>query len=143
VVAYAANHVSVDYDEANDQWASFDPTGNLVAFQSDRDDNTDIWVKDLTSGILTQVTDDDARDEQPAWSPDGTAILFTSNRAGDFDIWSVAPDGSGLTQITSDGRSDGYPQWRPDDGRILFTRDRQLWIANPDGSDQRQLTRTF
>lgn len=143
LVADPTQQTPVDQDAANDQWASFDPTGTKIAFQSDRAGNTDIWIKDLTTGALTQVTNSPARDEQPAWSPDGNTILFTSNRAGDFDLWSVAPDGTALTQITADGRSDGFPQWRPDGLRITFTRDRQVWVSDPTGANQRQLTRTF
>ncbi len=148
-VADPTQQTPVDQDQANDQWASFDPTGTKIAFQSNRGadaqhpDNTDIWIKDLTTDALTQLTNSTSRDEQPAWSPDGTTILFTSNRAGDFDLWSIGVDGTGLTQITSDGRSDGFPQWRPDGLRITFTRDRQVWVANPDGSDEDQLTRTY
>jgi len=142
-VADPTQQTPVDQDPANDQWASFDPTGTKVVFQSDRAGNTDLWIKDLTSGVLTQLTTDASRDEQPAWSPDGTTILFTSNRAGDFDIWSLGADGTGLAQVTSDGRSDGYPQWRPDGLRITFTRDRQVWVAGADGANEDQLTRTF
>jgi len=142
-VADPTAQAAVDADPANDQWACFDPTGTKIAFQSDRAGNTDIWVKDLVGGGLTQVTNSPARDEQPAWSPDGATILFTSNRAGDFDLWSVAPDGTGLTQITSDGRSDGYPNWKPDGTRITFTRDRQVWVSDPTGANQKQLTRTY
>ena len=142
-VADPTQQTPVDQDPANDQWASIDPTGTKIAFQSDRAGNTDIWIQDLTAATLTPLTTSPARDEQPAWSPDGTTLLFTSNRAGDFDIWSIAADGTGLAQITSDGRSDGYPQWRPDGGRITFTRDRQVWVADPNGANQDQLTRTY
>jgi Tol biopolymer transport system component len=142
-VADPTQQTPVDQDPANDQWACFDPTGTKIAFQSDRTGNTDIWIKDLGTGELRQLTTSPARDEQPAWSPDGTTILFTSNRAGDFDLWSIGPDALGLTQITSDGRSDGYPQWKPDGTRITFTRDRQVWISSPNGTNPKQLTRTY
>ncbi len=142
-LAAAATQTAVTVDPANDQWASFSPDGNSVAFQSDRSGNTDLWIIDLATSALTQVTTSTARDEHPAWSPDGTQLLFASNRAGDFDIWSIAPDGTGATQITADGRSDGYPQWKPDGSRICFTRDRQLWASDPNGANEKQLTRTF
>jgi len=142
-VADPTQQAAVDQDPANDQWACFDPTGTKIAFQSDRAGNTDIWIKDLGTGGLVNVTASPSRDEQPAWSPDGNTLLFTSNRAGDFDLWSIGVDGLGLTQITSDGRSDGYPQWRPDGTRITFTRDRQVWVCDPDGANPKQLTRTY
>lgn len=142
-IADPTQQTAVTTDAADDEWASFAPDGNRVAFQSNRAGNTDIWIIDLTDQSLTQVTTSPFRDEHPAWSPDGAAILFTSNRAGDFDIYSIAPDGTGVDQVTSDGRSDGYPQWRPDGARICVTRDRQVWVMDPDGTDEKQLTRTF
>jgi Tol biopolymer transport system component len=129
-----------------EQWPCFNPQdANLVAFQSGplAGGNTDIFVLDLTTSVVTPVTNSPFRDECPSWSPDGTRILFHSNRSGDFDIWSVAPDGTDLTQLTQDAHSDGYPVWRMGTGtRFVFTRDRQVWTALPDGTGLKQFTRT-
>jgi Tol biopolymer transport system component len=129
-----------------EQWPCFNPqNANQVAFQAGPPNGrtTNLFVLDLTTSAVTQITDSPYRNECPSWSPDGTRILFHSNRSGDFDIWSMAPDGTGLTQLTQDSHSDGYPVWRMGNGsRFVFTRDRQVWTALPDGTDLRQLTRT-
>ncbi len=128
---------------AEEKWPCYNPVNpDQVVFQSDAAGNTDIWVYTISTATAVNITAGSPfRDEAPSWSPDGTAIVFHSDRGGFFDIWKVAPDGSGLTQLTNDARSDGYPVWNGDGSRIIFTRNREVWSMNPDGSDQKQLTR--
>jgi hypothetical protein len=67
---------------------AYSPDGTKLAFTSDRDGDYEIYVKDLTSGQVTQLTNDVADagsipDRRPAWSPDGTKIVFDDQN----DIW--------------------------------------------------------
>jgi Tol biopolymer transport system component/serine/threonine protein kinase len=57
---------------------SLSPDGELVAFAWDgqKQDNLDIYVKQIGSGALQRVTTDPAVDVSPAWSPDGQRIAF-------------------------------------------------------------------
>ncbi len=149
--ADGTNQHAILTDAFNNLWPCFDPQNpNLIAFNSDRDAGgkpniTNIYVLDLTTSLVTPVTDTEFRNESPSWSPDGTRILFHSNRSADFDIWSVDPANTAdVTQLTADSHSDGYPNWRMGDGtRFVFTRDRQVWTGLPDGTDLKRLTRTF
>ncbi|MGC9319371.1 MAG: hypothetical protein ACP5KN_15165, partial [Armatimonadota bacterium] len=74
---------------AEEHWAVVSPDGTRIAYQSDANGNTDIWVKDLGTPAddpgtcLTAASP--FRDEAPSWSPDGSRIAFHSNRNGDFD----------------------------------------------------------
>ena len=54
----------------NPTWA---PDGNSVAFTGMSRGLTDLWVLDLASGQLRQLTNDPFADLQPAWSPDVVA----------------------------------------------------------------------
>jgi len=89
---------------------------------------THLYVLDVASTRLTQVTFGDYDDSQPAWSPDGTRIAFVSNRSADpdsnynTDIWVVAADATGPDQkplqVSTDPGADASPAWSPD-GRLI------------------------
>ena len=59
---------------------------------------THLYVLDVASKTMTQITSGDLRRQRAAWSPDGERIAFTSNRSSDpdsnynTDIWVVAAD---------------------------------------------------
>jgi dipeptidyl aminopeptidase/acylaminoacyl peptidase len=91
-----------------------------------------LYVLDLASRILTQITSGDYDDAQPAWSPDGTLIAFASNRSKpdpdrtyNTDIWVVAANntdkGAHLTQVTTNLGDDSSPAWSPDGKLIAYT----------------------
>jgi Tol biopolymer transport system component len=105
----------VTTDLRNDSYPSWSPDGTKIAFQSTRDGNLDIWIKDLSSGTTTQVTRSQFGDRYPTWSPDGTRIAFTRTASGHANLW-IANVGAGtLTQVTSDTGKLGFvtPSWQP------------------------------
>jgi dipeptidyl aminopeptidase/acylaminoacyl peptidase len=91
---------------------------------------THLYVLDVASRKMVQVTSGDYDDEQPAWSPDGRSLAFVSNRTPDpdrnynTDIWVVAADnsdqGKTLRQITTNPGADHSPSWSPDGKWIAF-----------------------
>jgi dipeptidyl aminopeptidase/acylaminoacyl peptidase len=92
---------------------------------------THLYVFDLATKGLMQVTSGDYDDSQPAWSPDSKQLAFTSNRSKpdpdrnyNSDIWVVAADntdkGAQLTQITTNPGLDNSPAWSPDGKWIAY-----------------------
>jgi dipeptidyl aminopeptidase/acylaminoacyl peptidase len=90
-----------------------------------------LYVFDVASKKLTQITSGDFDDQQPAWSPDGKQLAFSSNRSQpdpdatrDSNIWVVAADntdkGAHLTQITTNPSTDNQPTWSPDGKWIAY-----------------------
>src|SRR5687767_3392148 len=59
----------------------------IIAFQSNRDGNNEIYVMNGDGSGLTNLTDNPADDFGPVWSPDGKKIIFSSNRDGNYDIY--------------------------------------------------------
>ena len=132
-------------DDENPAWS---PDGARIAFWSDRDDDSDIYVMnaDGTGAAALTVNDDD--DELPSWSPDGSRIAFTSDRdrQGDNEIFVMNADGSGVVQLTVTSASidDWWPAWSPDGGHLAFVSDRggdeDVFVVNADGRSPFNLT---
>jgi len=64
---------------------SFDysPSGTMLAISGVKNNKTDIYVMNLTSGTSTRITDDLADDFNPVWAQGTDKILFSSNRISD------------------------------------------------------------
>ncbi len=92
--ADGSNLIQLTNDEAKDNFPVFAPSGDAIAFSSDRDSKLDAlgfksfdnYIMKLnpdgTPGELTRITDDPGHDAHPNFSPDGKWIVYTSERAG-------------------------------------------------------------
>ncbi len=95
---------------------AWSPNGLLLAFAWVRNygpgvlGGSDIYLMDIASRQIIQLTHDGGRNDFPSWSPDGRHIVFQSNRTGNEQIWSVLADGTHLQQLTRQGRN-SQPNW--------------------------------
>ena len=89
------------------------PLGDMIAFESDRDGNFEIYVMNADGTGQTRLTDHPAADRYPAWSPDGAMIAFTSTRDGNDEIYVMNADGTGQARLTNSPVSDSRPSWSP------------------------------
>lgn len=106
------------------------------------DRHTHLYVFDVATKELTQITSGDYDESQAVWSPDGTRVAFVSNRTeepdanANSDIWIVGADntdkGQTLLQVTAKPGSDGSPAWSPDGRSIAYitvTQPEIIWYA--------------
>src|SRR5215831_2754891 len=92
---------------------AWSPNGQLLAFSWQRPDgNYDIYVMDIVSHQLAQLTRESRQNERPSWAPDGRHIVFESTRTGSNQIWSMLADGSMQRQLTFQGENSS-PNWSP------------------------------
>ena len=95
---------------------SWSPNGLLLAFSWIRNygpgvvGGADIYLMDIASRQIVQLTHDSGRNDFPSWLPDGRHIVFQSTRGGTEQIWSVLADGAHLQQLTREGRN-SQPNW--------------------------------
>ena len=98
-------------------------TASRIAFSSDRGNplgsDYNIWVLELASGALRQLTTNPAEDSMPSWSPNDADIAFVSTRDGERHVWAVPAQGGAERQVaTSAGRVDAA-SWGPG-GQIVL-----------------------
>jgi len=92
---------------------AWSPNGQLLAFSWRRPSgNYDIYVMDIVSRQLAELTKDEDRNERPSWAPDGRHLVFESTRTGTRQIWSMLADGSQPRQLTFEGQNES-PNWSP------------------------------
>jgi len=96
--------------------------------------NTDIWVQDLTTKLITQLTDLDMKDYRnhkqdafPMWGSDGL-IYYMSEQDGTFNLWRIGADGSNPAQMTHH-KTDGvqFPSISPDGTSIVYENEFEIW----------------
>jgi TolB protein len=91
---------------------SWSPNGLFMAYhwRVSETGTYDIYVIEIATGRIIQLTHDARRNEHPVWSPDGRHIAFESTRTGTRQIWRMLADGRDPKQLTQDGLNWG-PNW--------------------------------
>ena len=120
--------------------ASTDTIGQ-IAFVSERDGNSEIYVMNADGSNQTRLTHNRAYDADPTWSPDGRRIAFVSNRDGNSEIYVMDADGSNQIRLTYTTGSDS-PAWSPDGHRIAFRLEGDssgIYVMDADGNNQTRL----
>lgn len=82
-------------------------------------------------------------------SPDGKTIAFSvttydmEKNKGNTDIYLIDADGQNLRPFKNSDENESAPKFSPDGSKISYEYKDQIWIANPDGSDAKQLTNLY
>ena len=133
------SQVDPDFDPEADTEDKPDPIViDRLQFKQDyagylRNERSHLFLLDIDSGELVQLTDGIYQEFVPSFSPDGKQIAFTTKRGEDPDShenWDLyvmeAKPGAEARQLTTSPRADGgessRPQWSPDGKTIAFTQ---------------------
>ena len=124
----------------------------------------EIYSDRTGGGDLRQLTDNGAYNAEATVSPDGARIVFTSTRDGDIELYTMRVDGTDVRRVTHRVGYDGGAFFSPDGTKLVWraqypvtaadTADYrrllgerlvrpsrlELWVANADGSEPRQVT---
>jgi Tol biopolymer transport system component len=122
------------------------PNGRWIAYMAAQKGNTDIYIMPAKGGNSIRVTSNPAPDRTPWWSFDSRWIGYASYGEEMPQLWAI--------KISSEGTPEGHPikvtnhdlilggNWTMDGG-VGFSaafRTQHIYTANPDGSDEIQLT---
>jgi hypothetical protein len=95
----------------------------------------DVWLLELSRGILSRFTSDPSYDYLPVWSPDGSQIVFSTNRNGPLDLYMKSLSGTGEEEaLLKSDSGKGPTDWSSDGQFILYesfdskTNTSDLWV---------------
>jgi TolB protein len=125
--------------------ASWSPDGKRVAFISERAGTPQLYTMAADGSDVRRITFQGNYNQEPAWSPKGDLIAFSGrDEHRVFDLYTVAVEGGKVTRLTQNLGTNEKPAWSPNGRYLLFSSTRggkrQIWMTQPDGSNQRQVT---
>jgi hypothetical protein len=125
---------------------SLSPDGTRVVFVST---GLHLYVEDIATQAVSQITGSTQTDEHPEWSPRGDRIVFTRRDSEERpELWIVGPTG-GDRQITFGGPNTySYDaSWSPDGSHLAFVQQtsqgNRIALSDPDGAHVTQITAAF
>ena len=79
-----------------------------------------LWMLDVASGNVRQLTFSAKSDSSPRWAPDGRAIAFLSDRDGTAQLYLLPMSGGEAERITNHKDRIESFRWSPDGQRLAF-----------------------
>jgi TolB protein len=95
---------------------AWSPDGKKLALTlSGKEGNLDIYLLDLGTQQLSQLTNDPGIDTEAVFAPDGSAVYFTSDRSGNPQVYKLGLGGNERPRrITFTGAYNARPRISPD-----------------------------
>jgi dipeptidyl aminopeptidase/acylaminoacyl peptidase len=118
-----------------------------------------IFVVEIASGQIKQLTDGTHYEHSIDWSPDGREIALISNREPNedqffnYDLFALNVATGAMRRLTATESAEYQPHWSPDGKTIVYLgtkrgltdlettmEDNHVWLIDADGRNRRELT---
>lgn len=128
----------------HDWGPSASPDGRMLAFVSNRDGHSRIWLREMKGGNEVPLTE--GNDVSPHFSPDGSSVLFLRGEGTLRSAWRV-PIVGGQPRRVLDNVSEAA--WSPDGNQLAFLRpsgdapnvETIIGVSGIQGGEARELAR--
>ncbi len=108
-----------------DQSPRLSPTGEKVAFASDRSGKAEIWVANTDGSGVVKLTNTRGGTGSPRWSPDGSRIVYDTQASnGRWDVIVIDVEGRQSLPVVTHPSDDSTPSFSVDGRWIYFSSDR-------------------
>ncbi len=117
-----------------------------------------IFVADVASGAVRQLTNGVYYEHSLSWAPSGDRIMFVSNREADpdrvfnYDVFTVRVADGSIDRLTGTKNAEYDPIYSPDGKQIAYLgtkrpltssettmEDTHVWVMSADGSDRHEV----
>jgi Tol biopolymer transport system component len=115
-------------DASADKEPSFSPDGKEIVFTSDRAGSSQIFVLDLGTRAVRQLTNQPGGADEPSFSHDGTRVAFHSGPS----VYVIGADGTGQRLVATgldDFNAFFWPHFSLDDAELVFDRNNEIDAA--------------
>lgn len=106
--------------------------------------DSDIFVTNLTTHQIINLTNNRANEWGARWSPDNEQIVFATLRGGKTRIYAMNADGSDEHAITNTRTNETSPSWSFDGENIVYSAEtngsKQLYLVSTEGGNPQQIT---
>jgi hypothetical protein len=97
----------------------YSPDGKKVVFGALQNGVGDIFVVDLATKDITNLTKDNFADSAPTWSPDGQSIVYLARISSNEKLFRLDLASGRKTQLTFGTHDDGAAQWLDNDTLVF------------------------
>lgn len=121
------------------------PDSARIAFVSNRSGWREVYLLEIATGNLRQLTSQSADVHFLAWSPDGTRLALSGGKDGASDLVLLSLAAQQVRVLRAQGGWHSYPRWSPDGSWLTFEFSSpvdapDVWRIAAESAEARRLT---